>query len=124
VGTDVETTKPNEGKIRIMPLGLALCKELSPTERLIAAYLLWRQGNNGAAWPSEETIADEVGVNEKTVRRTVKALVEIGAIKIRRPRNQGRGKSIRYTVQTAFFEQRKGGQNVHLPEEKGGQNVR
>ncbi len=38
----------------------------------------WTNPNTGAAWPSYETLADELGVNVRSVIRAIKRLIETG----------------------------------------------
>ena len=75
--------------------------ELSPTERLLLAYLAWRQGANGEAWPSQRTIAKDLGLTCDGVRKIVRRLEAKGKLCVNRPQGGGRGRRIQYTVTTA-----------------------
>jgi DNA-binding transcriptional regulator YhcF (GntR family) len=63
-------------------------KPLSMAARLLYAYLDRRQGNNGTAWPSQQTLADEMGVSRSTVVRAYAELEQAGFATHRRRFNQ------------------------------------
>ena len=63
-------------------------KPLSMAARLLYAYLDRRQGNNGTAWPSQQTLADEMGVSRSTVVRAYAELQQAGFATHRRRFNQ------------------------------------
>lgn len=44
------------------------------------AYLAWRQGENDTAWPSWATIADDLGMHNRTVARHLRRLEDAGWI--------------------------------------------
>jgi len=84
------------------PLWIAalLYKGLSPTERIILVYLGWRQGGNGDAWPSQSTIAANLGLTTEGVRKIVNRLETKGRLKIVRPAHTAPGQRLRYCVNT------------------------
>jgi len=84
------------------PLWIAalLDKGLSPTERIILVYLGWRQGGNGDAWPSQSTIAANLGLTTEGVRKIVNRLETKGRLKIVRPAHTAPGQRLRYCVNT------------------------
>jgi hypothetical protein len=47
---------------------------LKPNESVVYMNLLSHQGINPTAWPSHETIGEEVGIHSRTVARTIKKL--------------------------------------------------
>ncbi len=55
-----------------------LDKRLSPVELRVLLNLIWHQGGNSAAWPSQSTIGREVGLTTEAVRKITKRLEEIG----------------------------------------------
>lgn len=47
---------------------------LKPNESAVYMNLLSHQGINPTAWPSHDTIGEEVGIHSRTVARTIKKL--------------------------------------------------
>jgi len=75
---------------------------LTRTAKLIAIYLIdCLNFETGRCFPSHEAIADELGINEKTVSRSMKAIVAAGWVSLRRARRN---------LPTFYF--------FHAPEEK------
>ena len=68
---------------------------VSHLEARIAWRLLHYVGRTGLAWPSPDTLATEVDVDERTVRRAVKHLIELGYFSIA-SLGGGRGRTTRY----------------------------
>ena len=81
------------------PVSLLLDKSLSPTDRIVLQYLLWRQGNNQNCWPAIRTIAAEVGIGINTVRRSTDKLARTSRLTIHKPDSLGRGHKNNYIVQ-------------------------
>lgn len=54
--------------------------DLSFAERTVAAYLAWRQGRNGSAWPSQRTIAGDLGLTCDGVRKITQRLEAKGRL--------------------------------------------
>lgn len=71
--------------------------DLTAIERVVLAYLAWRQGGHGEAWPSQRTIAEDLGLTEDGVRKIVRRLEASGRLVVKRP-VAGRGRRIQYTV--------------------------
>lgn len=88
-----------------------LDSDLSYVERVVLAYLAWRQGRNDSAWPSLTTIAADLGLTPDGVRRITRRLEKKGRLTIVHPSGQGRGHHLRYVV--------KGSPVSTLSEEKG-----
>jgi len=94
--------KENDKPIWVQAL---LDRSLSPAAYRVFAYLFWRQGSNKVSWPSQDVIAEDVGLTVRAVKNLTKKLEKRGYIRIARPNGQGRGHSLQY----AIFAQRKGG---------------
>jgi biotin operon repressor len=75
-----------------LPAWLARREEVSPGPKLLYARLCQYAGEDGEAYPSEPTLARELGVAERTVRRWVKELEEWGLVQL----HGEPGKSYRY----------------------------
>jgi len=55
---------------------------VGPGPRLLWAYLLDRQGNNSAAWPTEATIGRDLGRSSRQIRRWLGELVTAGVVQV------------------------------------------
>ena len=65
--------------------------EFSLSTRAVLANLLERLGQNSSVWPSQATIADDVGISVATVKRSLAYLVASGFVTVRqRPGVAGR----------------------------------
>ncbi|HSW45705.1 MAG TPA: helix-turn-helix domain-containing protein, partial [Phycisphaerae bacterium] len=64
------------------------------------SYLYWRQGSNGYAWPSQEGIAEDLGLSVRYIKRVLKELEAGGWLAVEWPCGPGRGQAHtkRYTV--------------------------
>jgi len=92
-----------------------LDKEVTPAEYRVLSYLAWRQGQNGQAWPSQETIATDLHVSRRHIQTTIKRLGQSGYLIVVKPEKQGRGHHLRY----ALGNSTKGRTELHpLSEEK------
>ena len=80
------------------PLWVAalLDKGLSAVEFRVWLYLNWRQGTNGTAWPSQDAIADELGMTAEGVRKIIGRLTEKGWLRVTRPTHTGPGMGLLY----------------------------
>lgn len=56
------------------------CRDLTATAKLVYGRLLRYAGERGVAYPKQQTIADELGVSERSVRNALKALIDIKLI--------------------------------------------
>ena len=68
-----------------------LSSELSAVEYRLWSYLYWRQGDNGYAWPSQATIAMDLGLTGEGVRKITKRLEQAGWLIVTCPNGPGRG---------------------------------
>jgi hypothetical protein len=86
-------TAPKRGDARISFMMRALDK--SPVAYKLAGLLAWRYGNkDGTIFPSQETLAADLGVGERHVRRAIKELITIGLkVVIRRGPRTGKDMS-------------------------------
>lgn len=75
-----------------------LSHDITPAEYRMWTYLYWRQGDNGCAWPSQESIAADLGLSTEAVRKITKRLAASGWLTIRWP-GPGQGRRKMYTVQ-------------------------
>jgi predicted transcriptional regulator len=74
---------------------LTCCAELLPLDTRVAWRLLsYANHETGCAWPAVETLATEVKANERSVRRSLKRLVETGWFQSES--GKGRGRTSRY----------------------------
>jgi len=75
-----------------------LAKDLSATEFRVWMLLYRYQGGNGSAWPSQETIAEDLGLTPEGVRKIVLRLQRKGWLKVVRPTHTTHGKGLEYQV--------------------------
>jgi predicted transcriptional regulator len=68
---------PNENFIKVST-ELRRRKDISPTEKLIISYLLSFQSNNQVCFQTEDELSFELGMPIRTIKRTIKRLVEVG----------------------------------------------
>jgi Mn-dependent DtxR family transcriptional regulator len=69
-----------------------LDKSLSATEYRVLMDIAWRQGDNADAWPSQEKIAEEMGLSRRGVQQTLERLEGKGWLRITWPNGPGRGR--------------------------------
>ncbi len=72
-------------------------KKLTPADKLLLAYLAYRQGHNPDTWPSVNTICEDLGFAIQTVLDSTERLVGAGVLG-KTPGKRGRGWSHRYVV--------------------------
>ncbi|MEN9377514.1 MAG: Helix-turn-helix domain [Pseudomonadota bacterium] len=70
---------------------------ISPIERLVLATLSSFANFLSECWPSNQTLADKTGLNERTVRRQIESLQKKGLIE-RKSRGQGRAMLTRILI--------------------------
>ena len=58
-----------------IPASVIMSKDLSHADVRVYAYLLWRSGKKGQAWPKTETVASDLGMSDQAVRLSLKNLV-------------------------------------------------
>lgn len=59
-------------------------KDLRGTDRLVVLAIAAHTNSAGDAWPSVQTIADYVGVSERTVQRSLARLITAGRLAVRK----------------------------------------
>jgi len=74
---------------------------LSAHEALVLLALLDHSNSEGVAWPSQYTLADELGMARSTVQGSLGRLLAAGHIVEHEPGRQGRSTRYRVTVQLA-----------------------
>ena len=72
--------------------------ELSAHEALVLLKLMDHAGADGIAWPSQGTIAAELGMGRSTVVRALARLLEVGVIVEHEPGRSGRATRYRITL--------------------------
>lgn len=77
-----------------------LCRDLTPTEYRVWSYLSWRQGGNGHAWPSQATIAGDLGLTVQGIRNITRRLAARGWLRLCTADTSGRGHTLRYEINT------------------------
>ncbi|MDI9433670.1 MAG: helix-turn-helix domain-containing protein [Planctomycetota bacterium] len=75
-----------------------LSPEMSAVEYRVWSYLSWRQGGNGSAWPSQQTIARALGLSVQGVRGITRRLARKGWLAVHAAGAVGRGHSLCYEV--------------------------
>ena len=72
-------------------------RSTSGATRQVLLYLAHRANDNGQCWPSQATIAADVGITRRTVIRAIEALQELGEVAVIRTGN-GRGNVTLYEL--------------------------
>ena len=90
------------------PAKLILNKELSGNDKTLYLYLLWRQGRNKTAWPSQETMATDMAVSLCTVQRAIKNLEGKNLIEVKKTDTAGRGHYHHYKVKNLMQQDPQG----------------
>lgn len=67
-----------------IPMAIVVDPVLTASAKVIWAYLLFRQGKNETAWPSQQTISAHTGLSRATVARSTKQLESQGWLKVYR----------------------------------------
>ena len=67
----------------VMPNWLMKRTEINGNDKMIFSRLCQYAGKNGKAFPKRETLAEEVGLKENTVRKILIKLEDNGLIKIK-----------------------------------------
>ena len=75
-----------------------LDRSLSPAAYRVFGYLFWRQGSNGISWPSQDIIAEDLGLTRRSVIKITKQLEKQDYIRVIRPSTQGRGQHLQYII--------------------------
>ena len=71
----------------VMPNWLMKRTEINGNDKMIFSRLCQYAGKNGKAFPKRETLAEEVGLKENTVRKILIKLENNGLIKIKPKKN-------------------------------------
>lgn len=58
-----------------VPGEVILSAELSMTDKVVYAYLLYRAGNKNLCWPGVDMVAKELNISESTVKRAIANLI-------------------------------------------------
>lgn len=81
---------------QILRSGAITRLELTPGQSLVLLALADRSDATGECWPSQERIADDLGMSRLGVRKAIAVLVERGAVEI--VEKGGPRKSTRYRI--------------------------
>lgn len=73
-----------------IPNYIMMRKDLTSTDKLLFARLSQYSGKNGECYPSQETLADEVGCSVSAIKLSIKHLVEFKLIKVIKPQGAER----------------------------------
>ena len=65
-----------------IPKDMVARRDLTPTAKLVYASLWDRAGDKNSCWPSQQTIADDVGISSRAVSRAVVQLEQAGELTI------------------------------------------
>lgn len=82
----VDTSIPNATGWVKLSNSILFDLSLSPLSVRIYAVIVRYVGGNGSCWPSQATLASDLGVTVRTVKRAVAELVGVGAISVDRGR--------------------------------------
>lgn len=74
----------------LIPKAIAQRKELSASAKLLYGVLNSHCGKDGKVYPSQATLAEEIGVEEKSIQRTIQNLADVGLIRIVHPTGSDR----------------------------------
>ena len=82
----------------LIPNALMRSKELTSSAKLCFGRLVQYAGVDGIAYPSHKTLAEEIGLSERSIERPLKELRDKGFIEVVQPTGQERfqHKTIRY----------------------------
>ena len=92
-----------------LPVDIAARRDLLPSDKLVAAVIFDRIGNNDCCWPGVRTLSQDTGLSRPTIIDSLNRLGKKGIIQISR---QGKGKVNHYSLGTT------GGKET-LPLKKG-----
>ena len=81
----------------LVPTSIARSK-LSPGAKALYLLLATYADKKRTCFPSKSLLCEELGVNEKTLERYLKQLVEAGAVKVKQQRNKNRWGSNYYQL--------------------------
>src|SRR4051812_44565116 len=63
-------------------------KGLSIKANFLLSLLRWHQGRNDYCWPGQETLAEEMGCEVRTVQRAIAELVAAGKVEVERQKDR------------------------------------
>ena len=95
-----------------------LTKDISPTAKVVWAYLRFRQGGNGKSWPSHGLMARELHLAKTTVARAVDELGNAGLLEVAKPEIKGRGHYWEYTLKGLNMKPLKGSKTKPFGQER------
>lgn len=100
------------------PTTVLMAKGLSPSARIVWAYLRHRQGENGDSWPSQDTIGRDLGISKSAAGRAIAELEQADLLRVNRPKKKGRGHHSRYQIKGPPADRLKGPSTDPLGQEK------
>jgi hypothetical protein len=86
-----------------IPNGLLRYTGISQGAKLAWARLSQYSGENGYCYPSQKKLAEELGTSDKTIRKYVNELIQVGLIEVVKPSKRDCG-STRKTTRYYFLE--------------------
>lgn len=87
-----EETEVQSGyRFAAIPEWIVFAENLSAVDVRVFAALARHANGHRKCWPGREALAERLGMNERTIRRSISALVDAGALKVQhRTANDGR----------------------------------
>lgn len=76
-------------------------RDLKPSDKIVFAVIFDKIGDNGYCWPGVRTIAQDSGLTEKTVIKSIRRLEAVGLVTAER---RGPGKSTHYYLTKSVGE--------------------
>lgn len=73
-----------------IPNCIMRCRQLSPIDKLVWARLTQYAGESGICYPSQTLLAEEIGVGSASIKRSIRILVDMKLLKVRKPTGQER----------------------------------
>jgi hypothetical protein len=109
-------------RVAIVPRAVLVDRELTPTDKLVFAVLASHANSDREAWPSQHTLAKDVGVTRETVYRAIGRLRVRGYVES----SGALGESLTYSIAPAWRVEvesvrAQGGESVRA---QGGESVR
>jgi hypothetical protein len=97
-----------------IPKDLLARRDLTTTAKLVYASLWDRAGDKNSCWPSQQTIADDVGISSRAVRIALAQLLEAGEIEV----DHFRGRPNRYRLDPGKMRRTTQAKCAALPRQK------
>jgi DNA-binding transcriptional MocR family regulator len=67
-----------------LPESIMFCRHISPTDKLVWAYLRRRESRTRPAYPSTRTMSKDLHLNRRTVQRALESLTSFGLVNMQR----------------------------------------